>query len=184
MNKARFLMIALILTLVLVCPGIHISGTVSATKTGNYTSNYAPGEVIVKLKPGASELQLGDQDERLMTIARLSGDKGGALSSRSAETLVRAAAMPRVSEIISGRGLDRVFVLKFDASAKMVSAANGADRKPQHSTPPVPPSAPLECSPSPECSCAWSSAASSPPSLQPRWPGSSSRWRPGSFGGS
>jgi len=29
-----------------------------------------------------------------------------------------------------------------------------------------------------------SSAASSPPSLQPRWPGSSSRWRPGSFGGS
>lgn len=121
MNKARFFMIALILTLVLVCPGIHISRTVSATKTGNYTSNYAPGEVIVKLKPGASELQLGDQDERLMTIARLSGDKGGALSSRSAETLVRAAAMPRVGEIISGRGLDRVFVLKFDASANVNS---------------------------------------------------------------
>jgi hypothetical protein len=74
--------------------------------------------------------------------------------------------------------------MKFGASAKRVSAAYGADRKPQHSTPSVPPSEPLECSPSPECSCAWSSAASSPPSLQPRWPGSSSRWRPGSFGGS
>ena len=36
---------------------------------------------------------------------------------------------------------------------------------------PAPPSAPLECSPSPGCSGGWSSAASPPPSLQPRWPG-------------
>lgn len=121
MRKANFLIIALILPLVLVCPGIHVSRTVSATKTGKHASNYAPGEVIIKLKAGARELQPGDQDERLMTIARLAGDKGGAASSRSAETLVRAAAMQRVGEIISGRGLDRVFVLKFDPSADVDS---------------------------------------------------------------
>ena len=121
MDKARFLTIALILALVLVCPGIHISRTVSATKTGNRASNYARGEVIVKLKAGARELQPGSSDERLTTIARLAGDKGGPASSRSAETLVRGAAVQRVGEIISGRGLDRVFVLKFDPSADVDS---------------------------------------------------------------
>lgn len=121
MRKARFLTIALILPLVLVCSGIRGSRTVSASKTGKQASNYAPGEVIVKLRPGASQLQLADQDERLMKIARLAGDKGGAASTRSAETLVRAAAMQRVTEIISGRGLDRVFVLKFDPSADVRS---------------------------------------------------------------
>src|SRR5204863_1638538 len=121
MRKARFLIIALVLPLVLVCSGIRGSRTVSASKTGKQASNYAPGEVIVKLKPGARELQNADQDERLMSIARLAGDKGGAASTRSAETLVRTAAMQRVSEIITGRGLDRVFVLKFASSADVRS---------------------------------------------------------------
>ncbi|HXU37879.1 MAG TPA: S8 family serine peptidase [Blastocatellia bacterium] len=121
MRKARFLIIALILPLVLVCSGIRGSRTVSASKTGRQASNYAPGEVIVKLKPGASQLRSADQDERLMSVARLAGDTGGAASSRSAESLVRTAAMQRVSDIISGRGLDRVFVLKFDPSADVSS---------------------------------------------------------------
>lgn len=121
MYKARILTIALILLLVLVCPGIHISRRVSATNTRGHASNYAPGEVIVKLKTGARELLSVDRDERLMTIARLPGDKGGAASSRSAETLVRGASNQRISEIISGRGLDRVFVLRFDPSADVDS---------------------------------------------------------------
>jgi subtilisin family serine protease len=121
MHKVRFLTIAVILLLVLVCPGVHVFKRASATTTGKHPSNYAPGEVIIKLKPGAPELQLIDRNERLMTIARLAGDKGGAASSRSAETLVRGASNHRVSEIISGRGLDRVFVLRFDSSAEVDS---------------------------------------------------------------
>jgi len=112
MRTVYFLTVSLILTFMLVFPGSHVS----ATKT-RARGNYAPGEVIVKLKRGAPELQLGDREERLMTIARMSGDKGAPLAGRSAETLVRFGANQRASEIISGRGLDRVFVLKFDQNA-------------------------------------------------------------------
>lgn len=113
MHRAHFLTIALILAFALVCPGVHVS----ATKAHAHASNYAAGEVIVKLKAGAPELQSTDSDSRLMMIARLGGNKAGALSSRSAKTLVTFATNRRVSEMISGRGLDRVFVLKFDANA-------------------------------------------------------------------
>lgn len=113
MRRAYVLTIAVILAFVFVCPSVQVS----ATKTSRRASNYAPGEVIVKLKPGAPELMPADRGEQLMMIARMSGDKGGAPSSRSAEMLVRFGANRRVSEIISGRGLDRVFVLKFDAAA-------------------------------------------------------------------
>ena len=117
MHRSHFLTIALILSFALVCPGVHVS----ATKASAHASNYAAGEVIVKLKAGAPELQSVDSDSRLMMIARLGGDKAGALSSRSAETLVRFATNPRVSEMISGRGLDRVFVLKFDANSDVAA---------------------------------------------------------------
>jgi subtilisin family serine protease len=121
MKRARFLTFALILPLLLACPGIYGPATVSAKKAHKNVSNYAPGEVIVKLKTGAPELQPVDRDLRLMTIARLTGDKGGTASTRSAQTLVRGDSNERVREIISGRGLDRVFVLTFDPSANVDS---------------------------------------------------------------
>jgi subtilisin family serine protease len=120
MQRAYLLTFALILSFVFVCPAVHVS----ATKNGVHPSNYAPGEVIVKLKQGAPELGLTSKDERLMTIARLGGDGGGAGATRSAEPLVKFGANRQVSEIISGRGLDRIFVLKFDADTNVDAMVN------------------------------------------------------------
>lgn len=116
MNKTRFLTIALILTFVVASSGVRVS----ATKPRIRPANYAPGEVIVKLKPGASQLQPADRDERLMSIARLPGNAGGD-SGRSAEMLVGTVSNHRVSQIISERGLDRVFVLRFDPNSDVDS---------------------------------------------------------------
>jgi subtilisin family serine protease len=106
MLNARFLACALILPFVLAVP----SKRVSATKT-NRPSNYAPDEVIVKLKTGAPQLLVAGQDERLMTISRLAGEQNG---DSPAEQLVASISNQRVGQIISERGLDRVFVLKLE----------------------------------------------------------------------
>jgi subtilisin family serine protease len=84
-------------------------------------ANYAPGEVIVKLKAGAPQLQPADQHERLMAIAGLAFDKADASSERGAEQLVRISAGNRVGQIIFQRGLDRVFVLKVDPNTDIAS---------------------------------------------------------------
>ena len=103
MLKARFLTCLLILPLVVAVPATRVSATKSRP------SRYAPDEVIVKLKAGAPQLRVSAQDERLMTIARMAGKQDGA--SR-AEQLVSRTTNQRISQIITERGLDRVFVLK------------------------------------------------------------------------
>jgi subtilisin family serine protease len=117
MRRARFLTFALILPLALVAPRTHIS----ATRLHRNPANYAPGEVIVKLKAGAPQLQPADQHERLMAIAGLAFDKADASSERGAEQLVRISAGNRVGQIIFQRGLDRVFVLKVDPNTDIAS---------------------------------------------------------------
>ncbi|MEK6324581.1 MAG: S8 family serine peptidase [Acidobacteriota bacterium] len=77
--------------------------------------------MIIKLKAGAPELQTADQTERLMRIARLGRVPGSAVSDRAPEPLARNTSNERVSEIISQRGLDRVFVLKLDPSSDVHS---------------------------------------------------------------
>lgn len=108
MIRLRAVTLALI-ALLLIAPGKKAS----ATKAGGRAS-YAPGEVIVKLKPGAPQLEIADLNARLTTVARLAGEQSQETVERSAEPLVRTAAGPRMSDIVSGRGLDRVFVIKLD----------------------------------------------------------------------
>jgi subtilisin family serine protease len=117
MRKARFLTFALILPLVFVAPRTHLS----ATRSHKNPSNYAPGEVIVKLKAGASQLQPVDKHERLMAIAGLAGEQADASSQRQAEPLVGSTANNRIGQIIFQRGLDRVFVLKIDPNTDIDS---------------------------------------------------------------
>jgi subtilisin family serine protease len=117
MRTARFLTFALILSLVFAAPRTHVS----ATRSHKNPSNYAPGEVIVKLKAGAPQLQPVDQHERLMAIASLAVDQADTSSERWAEQLVRISAGNRVGQIIVQRGLDRVFVLKVDPNTDIDS---------------------------------------------------------------
>jgi len=106
MFKARFLTCALVLPLVIAVPATRVSATKSHRPT-----NYAPDEVIVKLKAGAPQLRSAAQDEKLMTIAQLAGEQD--LVS-PAEQLVGSTSNRRVGQIITERGLDRVFVLKLN----------------------------------------------------------------------
>jgi subtilisin family serine protease len=116
MRTLRFLTVALIISLVLVAPQIRVS----ATKVLGST-NYAAGEVVVKLKAGAPELQVADRTERLMRISRLVSEEGSAVSDRAAEPLATSTSNERVNKIIADRGLDRVFVLKVNPEADIHS---------------------------------------------------------------
>ena len=69
MRNFRFLALVVILPLVIAAPPMRVSATRSASRP----SNYAPGEVIVKLKAAAPQLRSDGKDEKLMTIARLAG---------------------------------------------------------------------------------------------------------------
>jgi len=115
MSKARFLTLALVL-LVVALPLSRVSAKRARP------SNYAPGEVIVKLKRGAAPLTTSDEGERLMSIARVGAETlGGEAPASPAVQLAGRNQDERISKIISDNGLDRVFVLTFDPSADVRS---------------------------------------------------------------
>ncbi|HEY3136140.1 MAG TPA: S8 family serine peptidase [Blastocatellia bacterium] len=118
MIRLRAFLLALI-ALVLVGTGKKAS----ATKPVNHSS-YAPGEVVVKLRPDAPQFEIADLNERLMTIARLAGEQSAKTTERAAEPLVRTTGSPRISRIISERGLDRVFVIKLDQNSDVEQIVN------------------------------------------------------------
>src|SRR6266496_4346836 len=123
MRNFLFLTLVVILPLVIAAPPMRVS----ATKSASRPANHAPGEVIVKLKPAAPQLRSDGKDEKLMTIARLAGEQG---SGSPAEQLMGTTSNQRVSQIITDRGLDRVFVLKLDRGAdvrEMVSELRARD---------------------------------------------------------
>ena len=116
MVKARFLTIVVIVPLLIALPAARVSATKS-----HRASNYAPDEVIVKLKPGAPQLRLSAGNERLMSVARLTGDRDPA---SPAEPLVGDTPNQRIGQIIANRGLDRVYVLKLEPGADVQAAVN------------------------------------------------------------
>ena len=106
MRTLHFLALFGVLLLITAVPATLVSA-----KRSNAPTNFAPGEVIVKLKPGATQLQVKVREQRLMAIARL-GDDSDAVNP--AETLVQGEPSQRVNKIFVEHGLDRVFVLKLD----------------------------------------------------------------------
>lgn len=114
-----FQILTLAMLLCLVAPAPRSS--VSARKHRIDRAACAPGEVIVKLRQGASALSAADQVERLARVQTLAGEKHQLVSDRGAEPLVSEAANVRIRDIIAGRGLNRIFVLRFDAGADLDS---------------------------------------------------------------
>ena len=127
MRRVSFLTVALIITLVFFSPQIRVSAT--KVNKAKPPVNYAAGEVVIKLKPGAPELQVADYAERLSRISRLGSDAGTAVSNRTAEPFARSTSNQRVSEIISDRGLDRIFVIKFDVDEDVNSIVSELRRR-------------------------------------------------------
>ena len=106
MRTLHFLALFAVLLLIIVAPASNVSA-----KRSNVPLNYAAGEVLVKLKAGASQLRTEGREERLMAISRLAGDRD---ELNPAEALVQGEPSQRVNQIFVERGLDRVFVLKLD----------------------------------------------------------------------
>lgn len=117
MRRFQILTLALLLCLVAVAP----RSLVSARKHRIDPVACAPGEVIIKLKEGAAALSASDRVERLVRVQTLAGESHQLVSDRAAEPLLSEGASNRASEIITGRGLNRIFVLKFDPSADLDS---------------------------------------------------------------
>ncbi|HKP84788.1 MAG TPA: S8 family serine peptidase [Blastocatellia bacterium] len=116
MRKLQILILALIFCFVALSPVARVS----AKKQNGRAATYAPGEVIVKLKANASELQLADPLEREFSIARMVGESSS--QRRAVEPLVQVKTSNRLKAIISEHGLDRTFLLKLDAGADVESA--------------------------------------------------------------
>ena len=119
MRRLHFLTLFVILPLLIAAPPTQVSATKSQRRL-----NYAAGEVIVKLKSGAPQLRTGGHDQRLMSIARMAGQPVAESSATPAEQLVVSASNQRVNQIITERGLDRVFVIKLDPGADVQSAVS------------------------------------------------------------
>lgn len=86
---------------------------------GTRSAQYAPGEVIVKLKDAAApDSSSVNRDEQLMRAARSLSPREGIV--RTVEPLLRAPG-GRGAQIAAARGLDRIFLLKFDPSADVGS---------------------------------------------------------------
>jgi subtilisin family serine protease len=117
MRKFQVFTLTLIFCLVAASPQMRVS----AIKRHSDSSAYAPGEIIVKLKESARGLSAADLNARAMSIApvigkRVDGPGGGAF-----QPLSQTAEKNRVEEIISRRGLERIFVLTVDRDADIDS---------------------------------------------------------------
>lgn len=113
MRKLQTLTLALIFCFIAVAPMTRVS----AVKHKSNNTAYAPGEIIVKLREGAPELQLAGSLERETAIASMTKSE-----SRAVEPMVQIKANKRIQQIISERGIDRTFVLKLDPDTDMESA--------------------------------------------------------------
>src|SRR5215471_13954510 len=105
MKKFQLLALLLILSLLTVIP--QKQG--AAIRHHRNPSTYIPGEVIVKIKGNVADFAPPNSRESLMSIARSIGEEGGGEIKNGIEPLVRSATRGRVGEIISQRGLDRLF---------------------------------------------------------------------------
>jgi subtilisin family serine protease len=74
------------------------------------SARYAPGQIIVKLKDSHGQLET----IRAQQISEL-------LGAKSSEPLLMQAPNGRLSDLASRHGLDRIFLLKFDAGADIGS---------------------------------------------------------------
>jgi subtilisin family serine protease len=117
MRKLQILSLGLIFCFAAALPPLRVS----AIKRQGDSSAYAPGEIIIKLKERARRPSPADLGEQALSIARIIDKKDDAEGGHAIEPLARTEANERVEKIISGRGLDRLFVVKFDPASDIDS---------------------------------------------------------------
>ena len=95
---------------------------VAAKRSPRDTQPYAPGQIIVKLMADAPELQYGDPLERETAVAQMTIASARSTGPRRAEPVLSGVGHGRMRQIISERGLDRVFVLDIGSDADLDAA--------------------------------------------------------------
>lgn len=118
MRKLLILTLALLLCLVTVAPRTRVA----AAKHKRNPALYAPGEIIVKLKANAAELQVADPLERELAVGQMVIQSANRSAGRAAEPLINQTRQKRMANILATRGLDRTFVLKLGADADIDTA--------------------------------------------------------------
>ncbi|HKP11112.1 MAG TPA: S8 family serine peptidase [Blastocatellia bacterium] len=118
MRKWSVLALVCMLCLAVIAPRTRVS----ATRSQRNPKTYAPGQIIVKLMADAPELQYADPLERETAVARMSLASARSTDQRRAEPVIANAGRGRMSQIISERGLDRVFVLDIGGDTDMEAA--------------------------------------------------------------
>jgi thermitase len=118
MRKWSILTVVLLLCLTAIAP----RSRVTATRSQRDSKAYAPGQIIVKLMADAPELQYGDPLERETAVAQMTIASARPTNQRRVEPLMSTTSHGRMSQIISERGLDRVFVLNVGDDTDMDAA--------------------------------------------------------------
>jgi len=110
MRKHKILTLALAVAL-LTLPALALlpSGKASTRK-----AEYAPGEVIIKLRDTTLDFDQPDRHDQLMVAARSVAERSAIRRASSIEALTLQVSNHTISEIAMKRGLDRTFVLRFD----------------------------------------------------------------------
>ncbi|MFL6214589.1 MAG: S8 family serine peptidase [Blastocatellia bacterium] len=118
MRKWSALALVCLLCLTIVTPRTRVA----ATRSQRGPKPYVPGQIIVKLLADAPELQYRDPLERETAVSQMTLASARSTESRRAEPVITTAGRGRMREIISERGLDRVFVLNVGADTDLDAA--------------------------------------------------------------
>jgi subtilisin family serine protease len=114
MRKLYLTLLAMLLCIAAAFPSPRVSARPAGIKPG-----HATGEVIIKLKQRASGSFSANHAEEYLTAARRIARSTGMLAFAEAEPLVSAGQATAVKGLIEKHGLDRSFVLKLSAGARM-----------------------------------------------------------------
>jgi len=118
MRKISILALVFLLCLTAIAPRHRVT----ATRSQRDPHSYAAGQIIVKFMADAPELQYGDPLERQAAIAQMQIASARPVDERRVEPMVAAAGSTRMRQIISERGLDRIFVLNLGDDLDMDAA--------------------------------------------------------------
>ncbi len=133
MRKLRGLTLLLTLLLLIVLPRARVT----AVSPAQPRQDRAPGEIIIKLKESARDFTAENSYEQLMLVARNVGEEAAGLSASRVEPLAPLTIGGEAREIISRRGLDRIFVLKYapDTDADSLIAELSANEQVEYAHP-------------------------------------------------
>ncbi|HJQ27148.1 MAG TPA: S8 family serine peptidase [Blastocatellia bacterium] len=118
MRKLSIVALVFLLCLVTFAPRHRVA----ANRSQRDPQSYAPGQIIVKFMADAPELQYSDPVERQAAIAQMTIASARPGGERRVEPMIASAGQGHMRQIISERGLDRIFVLSLGDGLDMDAA--------------------------------------------------------------